>query len=204
MEVSACRIAKREKSLGAVDEEQGYRWDAGATANLVNGQFFPRAHANLHTGIMFIKHAPLWLRTSIGNSFSDRDDPQANFANFYFGGFGNNWFDFRGVQRFRDYYSFPGVDLNHIGGTNFARVMGEWILPPLRFRRLGSPMFFLTGPGLLFSHQGLLRILTVKITGKVFQILGFNSISGWYFLSPKINFFCWICESKRQVNWKNI
>ena len=134
--------SKTRKSLGAVDEEQGYRWDAGVNANFVNGQLFPRAHANLHTGIMFIKHAPFWLRTSIGNSFADREDPQANFANFYFGGFGNNWFDFRGVQRFRDYYSFPGVDLNHIGGTNFARVMGEWILPPLRFRQVGSPMFF--------------------------------------------------------------
>ena len=93
------------------------------------------------THAFFKRSKPCLNRVSI-ISFADRDDPQANFANFYFGGFGNNWFDFRGVQRFRDYYSFPGVGLNHIGGTNFARIMGEWILPPLRFRRLGSPMFF--------------------------------------------------------------
>ena len=134
--------SKTRRSLGAVDEEQGYRWDAGVTANLVNGQLFPRAHASLHGGIMFIKHAPIWLRASAGQSFSDRDDPQANFANFYFGGFGNNWIDFRGVQRFREYYTFPGTDLNQIGGTNFGRLTGEWILPPVRFRSFGSPMFF--------------------------------------------------------------
>jgi hypothetical protein len=68
-----------------------------------------------------------------------KDDP---FANFYFGGFGNNWVDRGKVKRYREWYSFPGLELNEIGGTNFAKGMVELNLPPLRFRRLGVPVLY--------------------------------------------------------------
>jgi hypothetical protein len=34
--------------------------------------------------------------------------------------------------------------LNEIGGRNFMKTMLEWNLPPLRFRKVGSPGFYLT------------------------------------------------------------
>lgn len=40
--------------------------------------------------------------------------------------------------------SFPGVELNNIGGTNYGKFLLEWNLPPLRFRRLGFPAFYST------------------------------------------------------------
>ena len=80
-------------------------------------------------------------RSSAGYSPGDRDEP---FANFYFGGFGNNWVDHREEKRYREQYSFPGVELNEIAGTNYVRSMFEWNLPPVRFRRVGSPGFYLT------------------------------------------------------------
>lgn len=136
--------SKVKRSLGAVDDEKGIKWELVSTANYVNSKIYPRIHGGFDYGLISpIKHAPVWLRTSTGYSFADRDDPQANFANFYFGGFGNNWVDYLGVKRYREYYSFPGVDLNYISGFNFAKVMGEWILPPLRFRRVGTPMLYL-------------------------------------------------------------
>jgi hypothetical protein len=40
--------------------------------------------------------------------------------------------------------SFPGLEINEIGGTNFVKSMFEWNLPPLRVRRLGKPSFYVT------------------------------------------------------------
>ena len=38
----------------------------------------------------------------------------------------------------------PGAELNEIGGRNFAKSTIEWNLPPLHFRRVGTPGFYLT------------------------------------------------------------
>ena len=61
------------------------------------------------------------------------------FANFYFGGFGNNWVDYRDEKRYREWYSFPGAELNEIAGANFFKSTAEWNLPPWRFQRVGTP-----------------------------------------------------------------
>jgi hypothetical protein len=63
-----------------------------------------------------------------------RDEP---FANYFFGGFGNNWVDYQDPKRYRDVISFPGVEINALGGKTFVRAMAEWTLPPIRFRELG-------------------------------------------------------------------
>ena len=123
------------KSLGAVDDEKGVKWEIAAHSYYVNEKFFPRIYSNLDYGIpLAINHSSIWLRSSAGYSFSDREDP---FANFFFGGFGNNWVDHLSERRYREYYSFPGVELNNIGGTNYGKLLVEWTLPPIRFRRAG-------------------------------------------------------------------
>ena len=128
------------KSLGAVDDERGVVWQLASHTNLVNGNFFPRLHANIAYGTQLpIDHSSLWLRGSAGYSFGDRNDP---FSSFYFGGFGNNWVDHREIRRFREEYSFPGVEINSVGGVLFAKGMLEWDLPPIRFRRFGVPSFY--------------------------------------------------------------
>ncbi len=86
-------------------------------------------------------HSSIWLRSAAGASPGPRDDP---FANFFFGGFGNNWVDRGEAKRYREYYAFPGADLNEIGGRNFVKSTLEWNLPPLRFRRVGTPGFYVT------------------------------------------------------------
>ena len=87
-----------------------------------------------------IDHTAIWLRGSSGHSFGDRHDP---FANFYFGGFGNNWVDHLEIKRFRDYYSLPGVEINEVEGRNYGKVIAELMLPPVRFRRLGLTSAYL-------------------------------------------------------------
>jgi len=123
------------KSLGAVDDEKGIRWQGIAHGNYVNRRAYPRVLTSLDYGILLpLNHSSIWFRTSAGYSFSKEKN---SFANFYFGGFGNNWVDYQEARRYREYYSFPGVELNEIGGKNYGKLLLEWTLPPLRFRRVG-------------------------------------------------------------------
>lgn len=128
------------RPLGAVEAERGMRFQIHSENSISNAQFYPHLYAALDYGFMLpIPHSSLWLRGAAGYAHGDRDN---SFANFYFGGFGNNWIDHLSHQRFREYYSFPGVELNSIGGTNFGKLLAEWTLPPLRFRRLGLPTLY--------------------------------------------------------------
>jgi hypothetical protein len=86
-------------------------------------------------------HSSVWLRAAGGFSPTDRTNP---FANFFFGGFGNNYVDVRNEKRYREYYALPGAELNEIDGRNFLKGTVEWNLPPWRFRRLGTPGFHAT------------------------------------------------------------
>ncbi|HEY3055882.1 MAG TPA: hypothetical protein VGK31_08130 [Thermoanaerobaculia bacterium] len=128
------------KTIGAVDFERGHDWSVAASASTVHSDFFPRVYATYERGFLLpLEHSSLWLRGAGGKSWGDRTNV---FANFYFGGFGNNWIDWREVRRYRDYYSFPGLDLNEAGGNEFAKGSVEWTLPPVRFRRVGVPSLY--------------------------------------------------------------
>lgn len=127
-------------SLGSVDDEAGTQWSVVARGDRVNGGTFTRLRGTYDLGLpLRVGHSSLWLRGAGGLSPQDASDP---FANFYFGGFGNNYVDYRDVKRYRAYSAFPGAELNEIGGRNFARGTAELNLPPLRFSRLGTPGFY--------------------------------------------------------------
>ena len=129
-------------SLGSVDDEKGHTWELVAASNYVNENLVPLARGAFDIGFALpLRHSSIWLRTDAGYAVGDKDDP---FAFFFFGGFGNNWVDDGDVQRFREWYAFPGVDLNAIPGQNFVKGMLEWNLPPLRFENAGSSSFFVT------------------------------------------------------------
>ncbi|MGB2867697.1 MAG: hypothetical protein WBD36_04555, partial [Bacteroidota bacterium] len=128
------------KSLGATDDEKGIQWEIIGHNNYVNARNIPFISANVNYGVALpMDHSSLWFRTSLGKAFGDKDDP---FANFFFGGFGNNWIDHKESKRFREDYSFPGTVLNSIGGGTYAKIMLEWMLPPLRFRHFGTDNFY--------------------------------------------------------------
>ena len=137
-------------SIGAVDYEKGIKWDVATVTNLVryrgsgaaSWRNFPLGVVSLDVGTPLpVRHSSLWLRSSGGYSPGDRSEP---FANFYFGGFGNNYVDYRDTKRYREYDSFPGARLDEIAGTNFAKSLLDWNLPPIRFRRLGTLALYAT------------------------------------------------------------
>jgi hypothetical protein len=129
-------------SLGYVDEETGRKWSLVFRGDYVDGKAVPKLFGTVDLGrALPLGHSSLWLRSAAGYSTRGRDDP---FANFYFGGFGNNWLDRGSEKRYREFYSFPGLDLNEVGGRNFAKSILEWNLPPVRFRSVGKPGAYLT------------------------------------------------------------
>ncbi len=128
------------RSLGAVDAEAGIRWKLTSNNTYVAPRLFPRVSTSIDLGFLLpLNHSSIWLRSSGGYAGTDYDEP---FDNFYFGGFGNNWVDHQEEKRYRESYSFPGLELNEAGGTHYGKFMIEWTLPPLRFRRLGFPIMY--------------------------------------------------------------
>jgi hypothetical protein len=139
-------------SLGSVDDEMGVRWELVAEANHVNGDTIPRYRAGLDFGLpVGPAHSTVWLLNAAGVADGDRLDP---FANFFFGGFGNNYVDDGAVKRYREHYAMPGFELNALGGRTFAKSTLEWNLPPLVFDRVGTPGFYLAWarPSLFGTH----------------------------------------------------
>jgi hypothetical protein len=130
------------RSLGYVDDERGQRWFAAIGGEYVDGVTVPKVYGTYDYGIALpLRHSSIWSRSAAGFSPSDRNLP---FANFFFGGFGNNWVDHRDEKRYREWYSFPGAELNAVGGRNFIKTGLEWNAPPWRFRRVGIPGFYAT------------------------------------------------------------
>lgn len=156
-------------SLGAVDYEKGFKWGIVSSGNYVNNTFYPRILNNFDFGIALpINHSSIWLRSSVGYSLGEHTDPSANF---YFGGFGNNWVDYLHEKRYREYYSFPGVEINDISGINYGKLLAEWNLPPIIFQHVGSSAFYITwARASIFSTGIITNLDDADYRRKVFNI----------------------------------
>ena len=129
------------KSVGAVDHEKGFRWDVDLVGERsdFDSVFKPRAGFDFGFALPW-KHSSIWFYNAAGTSSGNPFDP---LGNFYFGGFGNNYLDNRDEKRYREYDSMPGFEIDELSGTNFFKSTLEWNFPPIRFREVGSPSFFL-------------------------------------------------------------
>lgn len=128
------------KTIGAIEEEKGSAWDLNARLNYTAPGMFPMVWADYDRGFLTpFRNSSVWVRSSAGKAFGNSGDP---FASFYFGGFGNNWVDKANFSRYREFYSFPGTELNALGGRDFAKSMIEWDLPPVRFRSAGTTALY--------------------------------------------------------------
>ena len=142
------------RSQGAVDDEMGTTWGATLRGNYANRTRYTRLNLDASKGMLLpLDHSSLWFRASGGTSLSGRRVDA--LANFYFGGFGNNWVDHRAIRQFRETESFAGLDINEVGGANYGRLQMEWTTPPLRFRRVGIPSFYFRWATLSLFTTGL-------------------------------------------------
>ena len=112
------------RSLGAVDDEKGVGADGLITLRSADGRITPQVQAGLELGWSLPwPHASLWSRTAAGASRGDRAN---TLANFYFGGFGNNWVDNGTVQRYREAASLPGFDIDAISAARSCASKLSW------------------------------------------------------------------------------
>ena len=129
-------------SLGHVDDEKGFKWRLLTAANYVDGDIIPKIGGSFDFGFALpLRNSSIWFRNAAGAAFGDQSD---EFANLFFGGFGNNYVDRLEIKRYREFYAFPGFELNEISGRNFYRGMLELNLPPIRFERAGTSKFYLS------------------------------------------------------------
>src|SRR5262249_37524509 len=137
-------------SIGAVDPEKGWKWRV--TGGLSGVRFvragrarwrgFPALEGTADAGAPIpLRNAWFWLRTAAGMAAGPRDEP---FANFFFGGFGNNRVDWQEPKRYRFSSSFPGEKLDAVAGTRYGRAMLDANLPPVHFERVGVPGLYAT------------------------------------------------------------
>ncbi|HZI78061.1 MAG TPA: hypothetical protein VFD69_01040 [Vicinamibacterales bacterium] len=148
-------------SLGNVDQEKGQRWSLMVREDAVASTLFTKVRGRYDVGLPLpMGHSSIWIRNAAGFSPQDADEP---FANFFFGGFGNNYVDHKDEQRYRDYASLPGAEINEIGGRNFVKSIVEWTVPPLRFSGAGTPGFYLTWMRPSVFVSGLVTNLDARV-----------------------------------------
>ncbi len=130
------------RSLGAVDHESGWRWDLAVAADRANGETFPSARAGIDFGVPLpLNNSSVWLYNAAGTVGGDE---ASSLGSTYMGAFGNNFVDDREVKRYREYYSFPGFEINEIDARTFVRSVGELNLSPIRFEEVGIDSLFLS------------------------------------------------------------
>ncbi len=159
------------RSLGATEDELGRTWGASVRSNYAGSTLYPRVTLDGSRGFLLpIDHSSIWLRAAAGTSLGgNRNDP---FARVYFGGFGNNWVDYRGIKQFRNTESFPGLAINQIGGATYGKAQVEWTSPPVRFRKVGVPVAYLRWAGLSAFANGLVTDFDDSATRREFVSLG--------------------------------
>jgi hypothetical protein len=133
------------RSPGAVDDETGHSWSLKAHSYSAPGEFIPSISGTFDVGFPLpLDHSSIWLRTGAAVSAGARANP---LANFYLGGFDNNYVDSGtngGAQRYRGLFSMPGFQIDALQGKSLAKAMLEWCIPPLRFEALGTPAFYVS------------------------------------------------------------
>jgi hypothetical protein len=182
------------RSLGAVDYEEGVGLSLHGSSSFIRRGGFVRFYGTGDFGLSLPwDHSSLWLRAAAGYSPGERSEP---LANFYFGGFGNNWVDHQEIRRYREYYSFPGIELNAAGGGNFAKVLLEWSLPPVRFRSAGLPSLYCTYAWLAFFAGGLVTNMDLSSSERIcdvgaqidFKLVIFSNLSTTFSLGYGLAF----------------
>jgi len=130
------------RSLGAVDDENGVLANAAIVMNRAGDKPSALLRGGLDLGLSLpLVHSSLWSRSSAGVATGEDDDP---VANFYFGGFGNNYVDNGNVKRYREAGSLPGFEIDEVSAQRYFKQTLEWTITPYVFESVGTPGFHLT------------------------------------------------------------
>ncbi len=157
-----------QKAQGAVDDEKGTLWGIYSRMYYSSGAF-PSFWGNYDRGFLLPRNSAFWLRASAGKSLGDISSP---FSSFYFGAFGNNYVDHGTISRYRDYDSFPGVGIDAISARSFGKLLGEYNLPPIRFREVGTTWCYVNWARFTLFSSGLVTNFTSNPSRGYFADVG--------------------------------
>lgn len=136
------KLENGQRSLGAIMPEQGWSVSANAYSYIAGGRFFPLLDLEGSAGwLLPWQNSSLWIRGYAGQAFGDRNSV---FGNNYFGGFRNNYLDYRNALRYREVSSMPGAEIDEISAHNYCKCQVEFNLRPLRFNNAGLLNFYPT------------------------------------------------------------
>ncbi len=131
---SVLESADLRRSIGSVDNEEGTKWTATLMTFHVNPKQFQ------HVGGLHLEwerystwgwpHNVFMLSLAAGARYTEKHLAQGKF---YFGGFGNRFFENEPVEQYRKVFRFPGVQIYNLVTDRFAKISIENKLPPLRF-----------------------------------------------------------------------
>jgi len=154
------QYSKTRGSFGAVIKESGIETGVDAYTYLAGGKFFPTVNANFDFGFLIpvMRNTCMWIRSAVGQNFGDSG---SEFGNEYFGGFGNNWLDYREANRYRSVNTFPGASIDQIKANSYAKILAELNLRPIRYNNFGAiniyptyTQFSIFGTGLFADPWG--------------------------------------------------
>ena len=92
------------------------------------------------------------MRTAAGHSFGDENSV---FGHSYFGGFRNNYVDYKHPFQYRNSRAMPGARIDAIPAHSYAKATGELNLRPIRFNDLGTLFVYPTWTQCSFFGTGL-------------------------------------------------
>lgn len=136
-------ISQTRRTLGAVEDEKGYRWNLSGYNYLAGNGLYPSLISEQHFGWLVprIRNTSFWIRNSIGQTFGRSGSP---FSKFYFGGFRNNFVDCQPVDQYRGVFAFPGAAIDAVSAGSFSKTMVELNLKPVRLRDVGFTWLYPT------------------------------------------------------------
>jgi hypothetical protein len=130
------------QSIGAAEDEKGIAWSVLYTGQETQGATSPQLQGTLGYGIPLpIPNAAIWSWTA-GGIANGANNP--TLANFYFGGFGNNYVDDKAIKRFREPQSMPGFDIDQVSALHFVKELVELDTPPVFFESVGTSALHLS------------------------------------------------------------
>ena len=114
-------------------------------------------------------------------------------ANFYFGGFGNNYVDDKSIKRYREPQSLPGFDIDQVSALHFVKELVELNPPPIFFESAGTPGMYLNWLRTSVFAAGLWTEPQNASTRKNYASLGAQadlrfSVLHWYGMTLSVGY----------------
>ncbi len=126
------------RSIGSVDYENGNEFNITLntfTSNYKNPEVAGEAHIEWDNfSNWIIPHNIFHFKIGVGYN---KENDKLLQAHYFFGGFGNRVVEDMEVKQYRDLFRFPGIPIYSLTTDQFAKILVENNLPPIRIGNLG-------------------------------------------------------------------